>query len=103
MPTRLLPHRRFPPPSVRINLRKELNVTGYERCMTARRPRGEDEAKELTWRGRTLEAGDGRVVDEWGVVWGIAAFGIPYPLTGPIRAADDLRRYQPPDPEADYR
>lgn len=67
------------------------------------RPLGEDEAKELTWRGGTLEAGDRKLVDEWGVVWGIAAFGIPYPLTGPIRAEDDLRRYQPPDPEADYR
>ena len=30
-------------------------------------------------------------------------YGIPYPISGPIQTADDLRRYQPPDPDADYR
>lgn len=62
------------------------------------------EAGEVTWRGRTLEdAGERRMVDEWGIVWGMTQFGIPYPVSGPIGSEADLRAYEPPDPEADYR
>ena len=45
----------------------------------------------------------GHVVDEWGVIWGTTDHGIPYPVSGPIRTAEDLKGYTPPDPEADYR
>ena len=45
----------------------------------------------------------GHVVDEWGVIWGTTEHGIPYPVAGPIRSAEDLKGYTPPDPEADYR
>jgi uroporphyrinogen decarboxylase len=43
------------------------------------------------------------VADDWGIVWGSTEQGIPYPVSGPIASNDDLRRYQPPDPDADYR
>lgn len=67
------------------------------------RPLEAEEEREMFWRGRTLEAKGGKVVDEWGIVWGMTDFGIPYPVAGPIRSEEDLRRYTPPDPEADYR
>lgn len=51
----------------------------------------------------TDHADRGHVVDEWGVVWGATEHGIPYPVSGPIRCAEDLKSYIPPDPEADYR
>lgn len=68
------------------------------------RPLGAEEAEKLTWRGTTMHTKSGQeVVDEWGVVWGMTGFGIPYPATGPIAGREDLKSYQPPDPEADYR
>ncbi len=68
------------------------------------RPVNADESDELTWRGRTVETESGQdVVDEWGIVWGMTEFGIPYPVTGPIRSEADLRAYTPPDPDAGDR
>ena len=63
-----------------------------------------EEEKALTWRGRTLDTRTGqKVIDEWQTVWGIGDFGIPYPVTGPIGSEEDLKSYEVPDPEADYR
>ncbi|MBI4531722.1 MAG: hypothetical protein HY709_09365 [Candidatus Latescibacteria bacterium] len=63
-----------------------------------------DEQREMIWRGRTIVAGTRRVVrDEWGIVWGVTEFGIPYPLDGPIKTVADLQTYTPPDPEAPHR
>jgi uroporphyrinogen decarboxylase len=63
-----------------------------------------DEQRELIWRGRTIASGTRRVVrDEWGIVWGVTEFGIPYPLDGPINTVADLHTYTPPDPEAPHR
>jgi len=68
------------------------------------RPLEAEEAEKLTWSGTTMHTKSGQeVVDEWGVVWGMTAFGIPYPATGPIASREDLKSYEPPDPEADYR
>lgn len=44
-----------------------------------------------------------RVCDEWGIVWGIGQAGIPYPEHGPIESASDLKGFQPPDPDEDFR
>lgn len=43
------------------------------------------------------------VMDDWQIVWKMTDYGIPYPLAGPIRSADDLAAYDPPDPTADHR
>lgn len=67
------------------------------------RSRQESE-EEFYWRGRTLDAREQKVVvDEWGIVWGMAKFGIPYPKLGPIRSGENLIRYQSPDPDDDHR
>ena len=67
-------------------------------------PLGTAEQRELVWRGRTILAGTRQVVrDEWGIVWGITDFGIPYPIDGPIKEPSDLKTYTPPDPEAPHR
>jgi len=55
---------------------------------------------------QVVDGGNGhgtRLVDDWGIIWGMAELGIPYPVTGPIESSADLRRYTPPDPEADFR
>ena len=44
-----------------------------------------------------------RVVDEWGIVWGIDEPGIPYPIEGPIQSEADLESYTPPDPNEGHR
>ena len=41
-------------------------------------------------------------VDEWGITWKVAAHKIPYAVGHPIQSEQDLDRWQPPDPEADY-
>ncbi|MFN3420201.1 MAG: uroporphyrinogen decarboxylase family protein [Armatimonadota bacterium] len=62
------------------------------------------EQKELVWRGRTILTGTRQVVrDEWGIIWGITDFGIPYPIDGPIKEPADLKSYTPPDPDAPHR
>jgi len=67
-------------------------------------PLGTAEQKELVWRGRTILTGTRQVVrDEWGIIWGITDFGIPYPIDGPIKEPADLKTYTPPDPEAHHR
>jgi uroporphyrinogen decarboxylase len=67
-------------------------------------PLGSAEQKELVWRGRTILAGTRQVVrDEWGIIWGITDFGIPYPIDGPIKEPADLKTYTPPAPEAPHR
>jgi uroporphyrinogen decarboxylase len=67
-------------------------------------PLGTAEQKELVWRGRTILTGTRQVVrDEWGIIWGITEFGIPYPIDGPIKEPADLKTYTPPDPEAPHR
>jgi len=67
-------------------------------------PLGTAEQKELFWRGRTFLTGTRQVVrDEWGIIWGITDFGIPYPIDGPIKEPADLKTYTPPDPEAHHR
>ncbi|RIK83731.1 MAG: hypothetical protein DCC67_05650 [Planctomycetota bacterium] len=38
--------------------------------------------------------------DIWGVIRAFGPESTPYPVEGPIKTPDDLRRYQPPDPEA---
>ncbi len=67
------------------------------------RPCSAEEVQEIS-RGRVTPSPDERlVVDDWGIVWGQTDFGIPYPVTGPIATADDLRGYSPPDPDDDFR
>lgn len=67
-------------------------------------PLGSAEQKELVWRGRTILTWTRQVVrDEWGIIWGITDFGIPYPIDGPIKEPADLKTYTPPDPEVPHR
>ncbi|MFA4044716.1 MAG: hypothetical protein HZRFUVUK_001516 [Candidatus Fervidibacterota bacterium] len=68
------------------------------------RPLESEEQEELVWRGRTIHGGEGKlVVDEWGIIWGMSEFGIPYPVDGPIKSRDDLKRYEPPNPNDEHR
>jgi len=39
--------------------------------------------------------------DKWGVIRAFGPESTPAPIEGPIKSPADLRRYQPPDPEAD--
>jgi uroporphyrinogen decarboxylase len=39
--------------------------------------------------------------DKWGVIRAFGPESTPVPIEGPIKTAADLRRYTPPDPEAD--
>lgn len=52
---------------------------------------------------RLTQLDGNRVVDEWGIVWGVDAPGIPYPIEGPIRSEADLEGYTPPDPNEEHR
>jgi len=52
---------------------------------------------------RVEERPDGRWIDEWGVLFGPGPEVIAHPIRGPIRSMDDLRRYEPPDPDAPGR
>jgi uroporphyrinogen decarboxylase len=47
--------------------------------------------------------GTNRYRNEWGVVLETTAEEHGFPVDGPIRTLDDLRRYQPPDPHAPGR
>lgn len=65
---------------------------------------GAAQQSEVVWRGRTIAEGTQQVVrDEWGIIWGITDFGVPYPIEGPIRSREDLKEYTPPDPDAPHR
>jgi len=46
---------------------------------------------------------DRTFVDEWGVTWQVGEHGIPYAVGHPIQSEEDFDRWEPPDPEADYR
>jgi len=52
---------------------------------------------------KTREMGDGRYVDEWGVVYKPSAEVVDHPMSGPIETLADLKRYTPPDPQAPHR
>ncbi len=38
--------------------------------------------------------------DHWGVLRAFGAESTPYPIEGPIKSPEDVKTYQPPDPEA---
>jgi uroporphyrinogen decarboxylase len=52
---------------------------------------------------RKEQVGPNRWRNEWGVVTGKTTEEHGYPVDGPIRTMDDLRRYEPPDPHAPGR
>lgn len=52
---------------------------------------------------KVSDRGDGRFVDEWGVLYGPTTEVIHHPIRGPIETKDDLLRYQPPDPNLPHR
>jgi len=65
---------------------------------------GSAQPSEVVWRGHTIVEGTRLVIrDEWGIIWGVTEFGIPYPIEGPIRSREDLKHYTPPDPDAPHR
>ncbi len=49
------------------------------------------------------EHADGTYVDEWGVTYRRNPEVVAHPVRGPIETMADLRRYQPPDPDAPHR
>ena len=46
---------------------------------------------------------DGSWIDEWGVAYKSGPEVVPHPIKGPISSMEDLKRYSPPDPQADCR
>jgi len=47
---------------------------------------------------------DGRTfVDEWGITWKVGDHNIPYAVGHPIKGERELDRWQPPEPDADFR
>ena len=46
---------------------------------------------------------DGSYMDEWGVIFKPSAEMIDHPLRGPIQSKNDLKHYEPPDPDAPQR
>ena len=51
---------------------------------------------------RRHSEGDGHV-DEWGVFYRGSPEMLSHPVRGPIASREDLKRYEPPDPEAGWR
>ncbi|MBT4503393.1 MAG: hypothetical protein HOC74_37025 [Gemmatimonadetes bacterium] len=51
---------------------------------------------------RQRPEGDGHV-DEWGVFYRGSPEMLSHPVRGPIASHEDLQRYEPPDPEAEWR
>lgn len=57
-----------------------------------------------SWRRDNVEYVDeekGLFRDNWGVIRAFGPESTPYPVEGPIKTPDDVKTYQPPDPEAD--
>lgn len=52
---------------------------------------------------RVRENEDGTYVDEWGVTYRQNTEVVAHPVHGPIETMADLRRYEPPDPDAPHR
>lgn len=52
---------------------------------------------------KVRELEDGSYYDEWGVRYVPGSEVIDHPVEGCIESMDDLRKYVPPDPEADHR
>ncbi len=46
---------------------------------------------------------NGAQLDEWGIIWKTAGFGVYYPSGGPIKNREDLESYEPPDPNSPHR
>ncbi len=67
------------------------------------RPCSAEEVVEISRGQVTPEKNEEFLVDDWNIVWGKTKFNIPYPVTGPISSLEDLRRFQPPDPNDDFR
>ncbi|MBI2300158.1 MAG: hypothetical protein HYU66_14645 [Armatimonadetes bacterium] len=53
------------------------------------------------WR-RPWES-DTQFIDEWGVLYGKGLQMIDHPVGGPVQIREDLLRWQPPDPDAEWR
>ena len=49
------------------------------------------------------EIDDLTFVDEWGLTWRVNEQKVPYCVALPIKTEADLDRWEPPDPDADYR
>ncbi len=57
-----------------------------------------------SWQRDNVEYVDkekGLFRDQWGVIRAFGPESSPYPVEGPLKTAEDIRKYQPPDPEAD--
>ncbi len=57
-----------------------------------------------SWSRENVEMIDerrGLFRDKWGVIRAFGPESTPAPVEGPIKEPDDLKHYQPPDPEAD--
>ena len=57
-----------------------------------------------SWQRDNVEYVDkekGLFRDHWGVIRAFGPESSPYPVEGPIKTAEDIKRYEPPDPEAE--
>ncbi len=52
---------------------------------------------------RVQDNDDDTYVDEWGVLYKANAEVVAHPVCGPIETMNDLRTYEPPDPNAPHR
>jgi uroporphyrinogen decarboxylase len=56
-----------------------------------------------SWQRDNVEYVDkekGLFRDQWGVIRAFGPESSPYPVEGPLKTAEDIRKYEPPDPEA---
>ena len=54
------------------------------------------------WKNISEEP-DGHYTDEWGVYYKPSSEIVAHPVKGPIKTADDLATWEPPDPDAPWR
>ena len=57
----------------------------------------------LLYRNKNIDESKGIFVNEWGIVRQESGQSVSMPLQGPIKSREDLKDYNPPDPDDEYR
>ncbi|MHB8279509.1 MAG: uroporphyrinogen decarboxylase family protein [Candidatus Humimicrobiaceae bacterium] len=57
----------------------------------------------LLYRNKWIDESKGIFVNEWGIVRQESGQSVSMPLQGPIKSKEDLKNYNPPNPDDEYR